>query len=156
MNRRETLAVALVSGLSMARVAAAEEETPERPQAEHKPVLANELKDNVRVRLVAARISDRRGQNLIAKFQTNEKEPTTLVIHFPAHSFTTHEQTLRAVIRACVDWDNSDDGGWAPAVVEADFSLPKDGRQPGAYSPLEKCCLVSLRLPHTSNAKRDR
>src|SRR5262245_21639362 len=74
-------------------------EQPARP----KPVLVRDLTDNVRVRLVGARYRETRGQNLIAKFETLEKEPAIRVLTFPAHSFTTHEQTLRAIITGCVD-----------------------------------------------------
>jgi hypothetical protein len=155
MNRREALAVTLVSGLSMTGGAAADE-MAQQADAPNKPVLAKDQKDNVRVRLVGVRRSDRRGRNLEAKFQTLEKEPETLFIHFPAHSFTTHEQTLSALIRGCVAWDKPAEDGWAPAVVEADFSIPQGRSQPTTYSPLEKAFLVELRLPQAASTQPKR
>ena len=120
-----------------------------RAHAEEKPVRAHDLKDNVRVRLVAARTSETRGQNLIAKVETREEEPKTILIRFPAHGFTAHEQTLWAVIQSCVEWDKQDENGWSRVEAEAIFSMPKDGakRETKPYSDLEKCYLVSLRLP---------
>ena len=116
-------------------------------RAEDKPSLVRELKDNVRVRLVAARVSETRGRYLIAKVETTEMEPKVLQIYFPAHSFTTHEQTLRAVIQSCCGGlEKPDKDGWFPATAEAIFSVPKEGAKPGAYSRLEKCFLVSLHL----------
>lgn len=117
--------------------------------ADDKPVLTRDLTGNVRVRLVAACLSETRGRYLIARFETIEKEPQTVGLRFPAHSFSTHEQTLRAVILACVDLRKPDQDGWSPAKPEAIFSVPADlGKQSaGGYGLLEKCFLLSLRMP---------
>ncbi len=117
--------------------------------ADDKPVLANDLRDNVRVRLLAARLSETRGRYLLAKCETIEKDPKSVVINFPAHSLTTHEQTLKAIILSCVDLEKQDQDGWSRAEAEAIFSVPQDlGKQPpGKHSLLESCFLLSLRLP---------
>ncbi len=128
----------------------AREKTAGEKPAREKPILVRDLESNVRVRLVGARHSERRGRNLVAKFETLEKEPTVRVIDFPAHTFTTHEQTLRAVITGCVDMHDSDpdENGWHPAKADAFFSIPKEDapREAGRYSQLDKCFLVSLKL----------
>lgn len=111
------------------------------------PVIARNLDDNVRARLVAARLSETRGRYLIALCETNAKEPESIVVNFPAHSLTPHEQTLRAVIRSCVDWKKRDESGWSPARAKAIFSLPRGGPRPNGYSDLDECFLISLQLP---------
>jgi hypothetical protein len=117
-------------------------------RADDKPVLVRDLKENVRAVLVGARHSKTRGRYLIVRLKTVEKEPKVIHVAFPAHSFTTHEQTLRAAVLACVDLTNRDADGWSPAEAEAIFSVPRDDAKgpPGRYSRLERCCLLSLRL----------
>ena len=41
---------------------------------------------------------------LIAKFETLDKERREITIDFPAHSFTTYERTLQAIIESSSDW----------------------------------------------------
>ena len=93
-------------------------------------VLAKKTAANVRVKLVAARISETRGQNLEAKFAIVDAKGTTeIVVRFPGHSYTTHEATLMAVIRFCVDWTRpKDHHAWHKATVGAEFSVPKDAQ----------------------------
>src|SRR5262245_34682641 len=113
------------------------------------PVRAGEVKGNVEVRLVAARTSDARTQHLIAKFETRDKARAEILVHFPAHSFTTHENTLMRLIMGCVERDPGA-GGWRPVkgAVEAVFSVP--GGHAGASvtdgDALERCFLVSLEI----------
>jgi hypothetical protein len=107
---------------------------------------AQDLTDNVRVRLVSATLSETRGHNLIATFQTEEKEPQTHHVGFPAHSFTPHEQTLRAVIQCCCF--HPDKHSLGKATVEAVFSIPppSDRQKLGQAGYLQRCYLVSIDL----------
>jgi hypothetical protein len=109
------------------------------------PVEAGAVKGNVEVQLVAARTSDRRGQELIAKFETRDKARAEVLVRFPAHSFTTHENTLMRLIAGCVERDPGA-GGWRPVKggVAAVFSVPAGGAND--RDTLERCFLVSLEV----------
>lgn len=166
MLGRLTLATVVALGLHLGAVAqekppaqakAPDDEPPEKGKrtgsdklSPEKPILVRDLASNVRVRLVAARVSERRGGNLMAKFETVGKEPSTRVVTFPAHSFTTHEQTLRAVIVSCTKMADGlpDEDGWHPAKIEAFFSMPKEDapRDSGRYSQFDRCFLVGIEL----------
>jgi hypothetical protein len=114
---------------------------------QEKEILAKDLTENFQVKLLAAKISETRGQYLIAKFlETSPKSGRgrEFVVAFPAHSFTPHEQTIIAVIKSCVAWDSSKDPyEFHEATGEVIFSIPKDidGR------PLEfkRWFLISIR-----------
>jgi hypothetical protein len=114
------------------------------------PVRVNDLKDNVQVRLVAAKVSEGRGQELMAKFETLDEARKEILVGFPAHSFTTHEQTLMSIIWGCIDHPAPRVAGWRKVKdgVEAIFSVPKDGIHGyGARGETyERCYLVSLKL----------
>jgi hypothetical protein len=104
----------------------------------------------VTVRLVAARVSEARPGNLIAKFVSVEgKEPKEICIDFPAHSQTTHETTLMNLVKSCVAWSaEGKPGQWHAAGVEAIFSIPKTGAGVGpGGGDLRQCYFVSLKLP---------
>jgi hypothetical protein len=123
---------------------------PAVSDAGDKEVLAKDLTANVAVRLVAARVSEARHGNLIAKFVPVEgKERKEICIDFPAHSQTTHETTLMNLVKSCVDWSAEDKRGqWHAAGVEAIFSIPKTRAGAGpAGGDLRQCYLVSLKLP---------
>jgi hypothetical protein len=109
------------------------------------PVEAGAVKGNVEVRLLAARTSDRRGQELIAKFETRDKARAEVLVRFPSHSFTTHESTLMGLIQGCVERDPGP-GGWRSVKggVEAVFSVPAGGAND--RDTLERCFLVLLEL----------
>jgi uncharacterized protein YaiE (UPF0345 family) len=116
------------------------------------PVRVNDLKDNVRARLIGAKRSQGRAALLIAKFETQDEARKEVQIVFPAHSFTTHERTLRQVIEGCLDEREPGEGGWhkVRAGVEAVFSVPEKGASfqgggKGAKS-LDHCYLFSLKL----------
>jgi uncharacterized protein YaiE (UPF0345 family) len=116
------------------------------------PVRVNDLKDNVRARLIGAKRSQGRAAFLIAKLETQDEARKEVQIIFPAHSFTTHERTLMQVIEGCVDEREPGEGGWhkARAGVEAVFSVPEKGASfqgggMGANS-LDPCYLFSLKL----------
>lgn len=118
------------------------------PVGADEPLLAGDLNDNVRARLVSARTSESRGQYLVAVFRTvKEKEPRTIVVRFPAHSFTPHEQTLRAVIESCCP-RRGERHAERPAVVEATFSIPDAAawRKLGQAEGLRRCVLLNIRL----------
>ena len=96
-------------------------------------VKTGEIADHRRVKLVSARISERRGQNLEAQFAL-EKDPQNAVVvsvTFPAHSHTTHETTLMNIIRASVSWSGRDEARheWRTARRVPVFSLPADARR---------------------------
>jgi hypothetical protein len=101
----------------------------------------------VRVRLAAAKIGEKRGQNLVVQPLTLDRDAKTLVFEFPAHSHTPHETTLMSVVRACVDL-NKDPHEWHLARGEAIFSVPRTGeREPGQSSVWDRCAILSLTWP---------
>ena len=114
------------------------------------PVRVNDLKGNVKARLVGAKLGQGRVALLIAKFETLDGKQEIQVV-FPGHSFTTHEATLKAIILSCSDWgDAPDHSQWGRVKGEAVFSLPEKGAHftggQGAKS-LDHCYLVSLKIP---------
>jgi hypothetical protein len=107
---------------------ASQEEAPKEPGGERLP-LAKDLSKNIKARLLEAKLSVTRGQNLIAKFVTTSPGPDPakeFTVRFPSHSHTTHEMTLMSVIEGCVDWKAGDPDAhqWHPATVTATFSVP--------------------------------
>jgi hypothetical protein len=115
------------------------------------PVRINDLSGNVRARLIGAKRSQGRGANLIAKLETIDKERRPIQIVFPAHSFTTHEATLKAVIESCSDWGKAPDhSDWSRVKSEVIFSVPPKGAHFSGgglgEKSLDHCYLVSLKL----------
>jgi hypothetical protein len=113
------------------------------------PVRVNDLSRNVKARLVGAKRSQGRAAHLIARFETIDKERREIHIVFPAHSFTTHEATLKAIIVSCSDWgDAADHSEWGRVRGEVIFSIPEKGAHfsggQGVKS-LDHCYLVSLK-----------
>jgi hypothetical protein len=98
--------------------------------------------DNMEVRLVAAKVSNARGQNLLAKFVPLKGEQKEFTVRFPAHSHTTHETTIMNVIYSSTaprqgllhNLQSSPasikapgmDKDWKEASLEVVLSLPKD------------------------------
>jgi hypothetical protein len=84
-----------------------------------------------RLRLVAARTSIRRGQNLeINVVPAEGKAPgatsDTVVLSFPAHSFTPHESTLMTLIGSCVAWSTPESPyEWHRATCDLVLAVPK-------------------------------
>lgn len=118
------------------------------PATAHDPVLVGDLKENVRARLVSARISETRGQYLIAKLETVGDVPQPLLLVFPAHSLTTHEQTLSSIIKSCVRDIGVRRNEWHPARAEVIFSVPDLDAQRDLDNAacLERCALISIDL----------
>jgi len=115
------------------------------------PVRVNEISGNVKARLTAAKRSQGRAAHLIARFETLDEARREVTIVFPAHSFTTHEATLKAIILSCSDWGNAaDDSNWGRVKGEVIFSIPAKGAHFSAGGPgvksLDHCYLVSLKL----------
>jgi hypothetical protein len=115
------------------------------------PVRVNDLSGNVKARLIGAKRSQGRGAWLIAKLQTIEKERREIHIVFPAHSFTTHEATLKAIVQSCSDWgDALDHSQWSRVKSEVIFSVPPKGAHFSGgglgEKSLDHCYLVSLKL----------
>jgi hypothetical protein len=114
-------------------------------------VRVSDLSSNVKARLIGAKRSPGRGAWLIAKFQAIDKERREIEIVFPAHSLTTHEATLKALIESCSDWGDAPDySEWGRVRGEVIFSVPEKGAHfagggPGV-KPLDHCYLVSLKL----------
>jgi hypothetical protein len=114
------------------------------------PVRINDLSGNVKARLVGARQGEGRGAWLVAKFETLGEGRREVVVVFPAHSFTTHEATLKAIVESCSDWgEAADHSQWSRVKGEAVFSLPAKGAHfaggQGAKS-LDYCYLISLKV----------
>jgi hypothetical protein len=118
--------------------------------AEEKRVLTKDITDNRKVQLVAAQISIRRGQNLMAKFvDLGSKTNQEFVVEFPAHSHTTHESTLMRIIMSCVDWEIPKDNPytWHAATCEVTFSVPKEAGGYGADSGhYDRWFLLSIKI----------
>ena len=118
-------------------------------------VTTRQITGNYPVRLIAARTSDVRGQNLEARFVPLDKpDGPEIFVQFPAHSFTPHEVTLMAIIRSCVGRPKPNNAGdvhsWAKASVPVTFSIPKDAQ--GYVTNFDKWWLVSLEpMPHPTN-----
>ena len=119
----------------------------------HEPVKANGLSDNVRARFIGARRSVSKAANLVAKFQAVDKPNLQIVVVFPAHSFTTHEATLVALVESCSDWGDAPDySQWSSVRTEMIFSLPEKGINYGGIgtgdSSLDHCYLESMKIAH--------
>jgi len=117
----------------------------------HEPVKANGLSDNVRARFLGARRSEGRGANLVAKFQAVDKPSLQIELVFPAHSFTTHEATLIALVESCSDWGDAPDySQWSSVRTEMIFSMPEKGIHFAGVgtsaSSLDLCYLESLKI----------
>jgi len=116
-------------------------------QEESARVLTDKIRDNHRVRLTAARVSQARGQNLEARFvdvKAPDAEPTW--IRFPAHSFTPHETTLMNIVRSSVNWDEPESPyEWHKATLHAVFSIPEDAS--GYVTDYVKWWFVGFRPP---------
>lgn len=114
------------------------------------PVRVNDLRDNVKARLVGVKIGQGRAALLIAKFETIDESKREIEIVFPAHSFTTHEATLKAIIMSSSDWGGAADStNWGRVKGEVIFSMPKKGAHfisTGGAKSLDHCYLVSLNL----------
>lgn len=104
--------------------------------------LADETPTPIRVRLVSARVSERRGRNLEVQFERVDNKEK-LVRRFPAHSFTPHEATLIRIIRSCVELNKGESPqDWSLSTrAEAVFMIPPE---PHGNS-FEKWRLVELR-----------
>jgi hypothetical protein len=92
-------------------------------------VLTKDITDNVHVELVGARISETRGQHLMARLRPVSADSSDEVtIPFPAHSATTHETTIINIIRSAVNLrtKGSNPHEWQPAAMKVVFSIPKD------------------------------
>lgn len=108
-------------------------------------VTVHDPSDNIRVRLVAAKISKSRGQYLqiLVVRLDGAGETERLGFRFPAHSHTPHVATLAAIVKSCVKWDEPQDRHeWHQATNRAVFFVSKDARQP--FADFEKWTLVSL------------
>ena len=100
---------------------------------------AADLKDNVEVRLVAARNSRERTHHVVAKFETTDKDRREIEVEFPSGDYTTHDRTLMSVLCHCMGWERPvAHNAWEDAKVKAIFSVPRDGKG------LEKCFLISF------------
>jgi hypothetical protein len=106
------------------------------------PILTKDITDNVRVRLVAAKISETRGQNLMVQFVTLDDRKKEIVVTFPGHSHTTHETTLMNAARSCVEWTDQQ-RDWQQAKLDAVFSIPKDTQ--GYVTDFTRWYLVSIK-----------
>jgi hypothetical protein len=118
--------------------------------AEDKRVLAKDITDNRKVRLIAAQISTTRGQNLMAKFvDSDSKTNQEFIVRFPSHSHTTHEVTLMRIVESCVDWSAPKDRyEWHDATCEVTFSVPKDaGGYHGESEHYDRWFLLSIKIP---------
>jgi hypothetical protein len=122
------------------------------------PVRPEDLKDNVKARLVGSKTSEDRDQHPIVKFETLGEDRKEILLHFPPGpgANTTHARTLLAIIGGCMGervegttWTKVKDG------VEAIFSLPKDRSillpkdgHPGltVEQYYDRCYLVSLKI----------
>ena len=131
---------------------------PQEPVAPPAPVRPEDLKDNVKARLVGTKTSEARTQHLIVKFETLGPDRKEIQIHFTSGpgSNTTHARTLLAIIGGCRG-ERDQETGWTKVEddVEAIFSLPKDGSillpkdgRPGLTREqyYERCYLVSLKI----------
>ncbi len=108
-------------------------------------VTVHYLSDNIRVRLVAAKISKTRGQYLeIDLVQlSGAGETGRLVVWFPSFCHTTHVATLRAIVGSCAIWNEPQNSHeWRQATKRAVFSIPKATQW--ALTDFEKWWLVSF------------
>ena len=108
-------------------------------------VTVHDLSDNIRVRLVAAKISKTRGQYLEIDLVRlgGADETGRLVVRFPSHSHTPHVATLRAIVRSCVNWNEPRNAHEShQAATKVVFSIPKDTQWD--HTDFEKWWLVSL------------
>lgn len=108
-------------------------------------VTLHDLSDNIRVRLVAAKISKTRGQYLEIDLVrlSGAGETGRIVVNFQSHSNTPHVATLRAIVNSCVTWNEPQNTHeWHQARKRAVFSIPKDTQ--GSLTDFEKWWLVSL------------
>ena len=111
-------------------------------------VTLKDLSDNIRLRLVAAKISRTRGQYLMIELAriSGVGETERIGVHFPSHSHTPHVATLRAIVNSCVKWNKPKDRHeWHQATKRAVFSAPNDSEWD--LTDFEKWWLVSLQCP---------
>jgi hypothetical protein len=114
-----------------------------------KPIrVADAAKNNIEVRLLATRYSDKRGSNYLAKFETTDKNHKIMVCSFPSHSSTVHESTLYKLMDSIPREKKKDEKGWSIVSPEYEviFSIPKLGTNQGAGYNWETTFLVSLKL----------
>ena len=107
-------------------------------------VLTKDIVANHQLRLTAARISQSRGQNLVARFEVvGQPNAEPITISFPSHSYTPLETTLMNVVRASVDWQTPNDPyGWHAATRGAVFSAPRGAS--GYVTDFEQWWFVSF------------
>ena len=129
--------------------------TAAAPQDPATPVRPEDLKDNVKVRLVAREHRDDRGQTVVYKLETLGEDRKVVWFEFrPGGASTPHTRTLSAVMNGCLGPDKEVDNKEGlirikvKDGVEAIFSLPKDGIHAyGARDEVyERCYLVSLKI----------
>ncbi|OAI49937.1 hypothetical protein AYO44_18160 [Planctomycetaceae bacterium SCGC AG-212-F19] len=118
--------------------------TPASLVAAAEPVLAKDLTDNVRVRVVAARIGETRGQNLMVRLVRVDDPQNEAVVTFPSHSHTPHELTLMNFVRFATAWDRDKDAHeWQPMTADVVLSVPKDAT--GRVTDYSRWFLVSIK-----------
>lgn len=101
------------------------QEPPDRTNTRR--VTLRDLDDNIRVRLVAAKISKTRGQYLIIELAriSGAGETGRIVVSFKSRSNTPHVATLRAIVNTCVNWNEPQNRNeWHQATKRAVFSIP--------------------------------
>ena len=139
---RLTVCVVLLA-ITVVLVRTHAQQPPDR--ADTRRVTLNDLSDNIRVRLVAAKISKTRGQYLIIELAriSGAGETERIGVHFPSHSHTPHVATLRAIVNSCVKWNEPKDRHeWHQTMKRAVFSVPNDTEWD--LTDFEKWWLVSL------------
>ncbi len=107
-------------------------------------LLTKDIVGNRQVRLISAWTSNKRGQNLMAKFATvDERHPEEFQIEFPAHCHSPHETTLMKIVQSSVDWSEPNAADQPHmALVDVVFSIPADSK--GYVTDYEKWWLVSI------------
>lgn len=126
-------------GLSLVLAAAA--------QADNPNVLTKDITDNRTVKLISAKRSEVRGQNLVARFlEVGKEQGPEIVVKFPAHSHTTRETSLMNIIGSCVDWQRDRGANdWNAAKFEATFSIPRDAK--GYVTHFERWYFIAFGPP---------
>jgi hypothetical protein len=111
-----------------------------------RPVRVSDLTGNVEARLVGSKRHQGSGGWLMAKLETLDADRKEIVLLFPAHSFTTHERTLKEIIQGCTVGQQADRDGWHKVKdgIEAVFFVPKDGIGASGNKSLDHCCLTKL------------
>jgi hypothetical protein len=121
----------------------------------HEQIPAGRINGNMKARLIASRVSETRGQYLIALFKPLEKsDGEEIEVSFPAHSLTAHETTIHVLVVSCTASGQPltdrpkppfPARPWRASTIDAVFSLPKDRMKYRGYDWLENCFLVSLK-----------